>query len=496
MIIYTKGTFEQHIDHLHQVFTALRKANLKIKLKKCHFALPNIHFLGHVVGRDGIKPDPEKIDKVKNFPVPTNLTQLRGALGLFSYYRKFIKDFSRIAKPMLTLLKKDAPFIWGEKQQNAFDRLKEMLIKAPILSYPDFDKPFIIYTDASGIGLGAVLSQIKDDEKEHVIAYASRSLNPAEKNYSVTDQECLAVVWAIKHFQHYLGLKPFTIITDHIALKWLQTSKMPKGRRARWVMELQQYDFSIKHRPGKLNANADALSRTPASDEVEFSCFYMDIANNSENDSDDEMEEVIDTPQKVDKGKRKEETIHFPPCRNCGEFTCNGCYSNDFNVYDFYDYDCSPWTLSDSDETEAGYNMQHIYAQVTPYPNLEQETNDIIVKNVIEKQVIAGQPITRGGSRCTWDCDTENHHVHTYCKACKRNLPYGTTLHDCVIGFTLGKIRPEMNPQYLVNAPWWKEPLAVQQENTHSHYYELPYFNHTLYLSIPIPFDPLIAELD
>jgi hypothetical protein len=219
VIIYTKGNFEQHMDHLHQVFIALEKANLKIKLKKCHFVLPNIHFLGHVVGQDGIKPDPEKIDKVKNFPVPTNLTQLRAALGLFSYYRKFIKDFSKIAKPMLLLLKKDAPFNWNEKQQNAFERLKEMLVKAPILSYPDFNKSFIIYTDASGIGLGAVLSQIKEDEKEHVIAYASRSLNPAEKNYSVTDQECLAVVWAIKHFQHYLGLKPFTIITDHSALK-------------------------------------------------------------------------------------------------------------------------------------------------------------------------------------------------------------------------------------------------------------------------------------
>src|SRR5215469_4907008 len=122
-----------------------------------------------------------------------------------------------------------------------------MLVKAPILTYPDFDKSFIIYTDASGIGLSTVLTQKKADRKEHIIAYASRSLNPAEKNYSVTDQECLAVVWAIKHFQHYLELKPFTIITDHIALKWLQTSKMPKGRRARWVMELQQYDFSIKH---------------------------------------------------------------------------------------------------------------------------------------------------------------------------------------------------------------------------------------------------------
>jgi hypothetical protein len=144
VIIYSKGSFEMHMDHICQVFKAIRNANLKIKLKKCYFCLPNIHFLGHVVGRNGIRPDPEKIIKVKNFPRPTNLTQLRAALGLFSYYRKFIKDFSRIARPMLTLLKKDEPFLWGDKQQIAFDRLKEMLIKAPILSYPDFNRPFII----------------------------------------------------------------------------------------------------------------------------------------------------------------------------------------------------------------------------------------------------------------------------------------------------------------------------------------------------------------
>jgi hypothetical protein len=145
------------MDHICQVFQAIRNANLKIKLKKCYFCLPNIHFLGHVVGRNGIHPDPEKIVKVKNFPRLMNLTQLRAALGLFSYYRKFIKDFSRIARPMLTLLKKDEPFLWGNKQQVAFDQLKEMLVKAPILSYPDFNRPFIIYTDISGIGLGAVL---------------------------------------------------------------------------------------------------------------------------------------------------------------------------------------------------------------------------------------------------------------------------------------------------------------------------------------------------
>src|SRR5204863_5738632 len=137
---------------------------------------PNISFLGHIVGRNGISVDPAKIEKVKDFPMPKDVKGTRAALGLFSYYRKFVKDFSKIAAPLTSLLKKDTPFNWTDKQQTALDRLKECLIKAPILQYPDFEKPFILYTDASGIGLGAVLSQKDDENRERVIAYASRSL--------------------------------------------------------------------------------------------------------------------------------------------------------------------------------------------------------------------------------------------------------------------------------------------------------------------------------
>jgi hypothetical protein len=274
-IIIFSQTYEQHLDHINQVFQALRRAELKIKLKKCYFCLPNISFLGHIVGRNGIQPDPAKIEKIKNFPQPTDLTSLRAALGLFSYYRKFIKDFSRIAKPITELLKKDIPFHWEEKQQTAFERLKQHLTQAPILQYPDFTKGFILYTDASTKGLGAVLSQQQANGKEGVIAYASRSLNKAEENYSITDLECLAIVWAVKYFQHYLCLQPFKIVTDHSALKWLQTCKIPTGRRARWIMDLQQYDFEIQHRPGKSNANADALSRLPPEDGEIHDCFHI-----------------------------------------------------------------------------------------------------------------------------------------------------------------------------------------------------------------------------
>ena len=225
--------------------------------------MPNITFLGHIVGRIGIQLDPFKTEKIKNFPIPTDLTSLRAALGLFSYYRKFIKDFPKIARPLNSLLKKGTPFIWTNDQQQAFDYLKNQLIQAPILQYPDFDKEFIVYTDASGTGLGAVLFQKDENGRERVIAYASRSLNKHEQNYGITDQEGLAVIWAIKHFHHYLCLKHFTVVTDHPALKFLKTSQIPTGRRGRWMMELQQHNFSIIHRPGKNNANADALSRIP-----------------------------------------------------------------------------------------------------------------------------------------------------------------------------------------------------------------------------------------
>src|SRR5262249_24118346 len=158
---------------------------------------------------------PAKVEKIKDFPKPTDVTDVRAALGLFSYYRKFVKNFSKIAAPLTELLKKETPFHWDDEQQNAFDHLKKCLMNAPTLQYPDFERPFVLYTDASGTGLGAVLSQKDDDNKERVIAYASRSLNKAERNYGITDKECLAIIWAVKHFEQYLGLLPFQVVTDH-----------------------------------------------------------------------------------------------------------------------------------------------------------------------------------------------------------------------------------------------------------------------------------------
>jgi hypothetical protein len=229
--------------------------------EKCKFASNELAFLGHIINKDGIQTDPDKIEKVKKFPQPQNLTQLRGFLGLASYYRRFIKDFSKIANPLNKLLKKNTPYRWTNSQQQAFEHLKNCLVSAPILTYPNWDRPFMLFTDASTFALGAVLSQKDTEGNEHVVAYASRSLLPAEKNYFATELECLAVVWAIEKFHQYLHGSRFTLITDHSALCHLFNTATPNGRLARWVMKLQAYDFNTIHRAGKKHSNVDSLSR-------------------------------------------------------------------------------------------------------------------------------------------------------------------------------------------------------------------------------------------
>ncbi|GET59962.1 enzymatic polyprotein, putative [Rhizophagus irregularis DAOM 181602=DAOM 197198] len=259
IMIYSEN-LKDHMEHVEKVLKKLQENNLIIKLKKCRFLERNIEFLGHIVGNDGLRPDDKKIEKIKEMKAPTTVKEVRSFLGLCSYYRKFVKNFSKIARPISDLRKKGIPFIWRREQQEAFEKLKEKLIQYPILQHPDWKKEFLLITDASGKGLGAVLSQKDEKGKEVVIAYASRSLLPAEENYPITELECLGIVWGIQHFHKYLIDRKFKVITDHSALKGLMNAKIPKGKRARWVMELQQYNFEVIHRSGKENTNADALN--------------------------------------------------------------------------------------------------------------------------------------------------------------------------------------------------------------------------------------------
>ena len=258
--IYSRN-FNEHLKHLREVFERLRNANLKLKAKKCHFFKKELEFLGHIISEDGVKPDPDKVSAVKNQPVPNNLKELRQFLGLASYYRKFMEGFARIAAPLNQLMRKDTAYYWTDEQQQAFEKLKQRLIEAPILAHPDFDEPFIIMTDASKIGLGAVLSQKNKDNKEVVIRYASRRTNDAEQNYAATNLECLGVVWAVQYFRKYVAGTLFQIITDHSAITSLMKTKDPRGQVARWITILQEYSFEVIYRPGRIHSNVDTLSR-------------------------------------------------------------------------------------------------------------------------------------------------------------------------------------------------------------------------------------------
>src|SRR6266540_4019663 len=260
-ILVCSNTFEEHLAHLRKVFDKLREANLVIKLKKCKFEQRKIKFLGYTIGIDGLRTDPENIGKIINCSVPTDVTKVRKFMGLCNYYRKFIKDLSKLSKLLRQLLKKDVKFSWGPKEQGIFEKLKKIHMEAPVLLFPNFEKPFVLCTDALLKGLGAVLEQ--EDEKKNLrpVAYASRSLTPAEKNYHTTDLEYLAIIWSVKHFHKYLINKLFKIFTDHSVLKSLQKISELTRKRVRWIIELQQYNYTIEHRSEKKNQNANALSR-------------------------------------------------------------------------------------------------------------------------------------------------------------------------------------------------------------------------------------------
>ena len=228
---------QQHCDHLVNVLNRFRVHNLRMKATKCHFGAKSVCFLGHVVSSKGVHTNPQKIDVVSTLSIPRTIEHVRSFLGLAGYYRRFIPNFATIVAPLMRLTKKGIQFCWGDKQQVAFTHLKELLCTAPVLAYLRLDAPFILQTDASDLGLGAVLTQSDSSGSERVTSYASRALTDREKGYSTTEKEALAIVFATDHFCPYLLGKKFTVITDHSALRWLHSVE-PKERLARWVMHL------------------------------------------------------------------------------------------------------------------------------------------------------------------------------------------------------------------------------------------------------------------
>ena len=257
ILIHSKDE-KSHRCHLQEVFERLTQAGLTLRGRKCCIGMPKVSYLGHVFSATGMSPDPHKIEAILDWPRPTSATTLRQFLGLASYYRRYIQNFADIAAPLHALTQKTTPFLWSHECENAFTTLKSCLTQAPVLAFPCFStdsEQFTVHTDASGVGLGAVLEQ-----GGQVISYASRSLTSPERQYSTMQRECAAVVYALKQFRHYLLGRHFKILTDHAPLQWLSTQKM-EGMLYRWALAIQEYNFDIVYRKGKLNTNADALSR-------------------------------------------------------------------------------------------------------------------------------------------------------------------------------------------------------------------------------------------
>ena len=264
-IIVYSPTVGQHLEDLRVVLERLRAAGLTLKPKKCHMFAGSVKFLGQVISAKGIAPDPDKVKAIASMPAPIDKSGVKAFIGLAGYYRRFVKNFADVVAPLQGMLKNEMPFEWGEAQESAMQAVKAALCAQPLtLAHPDFDKPFVLMTDASGVGIGAVLSQTEEDKKkEGVVEYASRTLTRSEVAWSATEQEALAVKWACEVMRPYVYGVQFTVITDHRALQWVFQNQSNNMRLARWALLLSEYNFKVVHRPGRLNANADGPSRLP-----------------------------------------------------------------------------------------------------------------------------------------------------------------------------------------------------------------------------------------
>ena len=256
-------TFDEHLVRLRLVFEKFRAAGLKVKPRKCQILQKSVTYLGHVFEGGGVAPKPTNCSAVTNMQALASVQEVRRFVGFASYYRRFIKDFATIAAPLHKLTQKKVDFVWTDECQDAFDTLKHRLTTPPILTYPDAHRKFILDTDASDYGIGATLSQIDDQGRERVIAFASRALSKSQRRYSTTRREMYAVVFFMQYFKHYLLGANFTLRTDHKALVWLKSFKDTEGILARWIEKLEPFDFTVVHRKGSQHGNADGLSRFP-----------------------------------------------------------------------------------------------------------------------------------------------------------------------------------------------------------------------------------------
>jgi hypothetical protein len=267
IVIYSKSA-EDHLKHLELIFERLERHGLKVKFSKCQLMQTQIEYLGFLVGKDGLHVNPKKVAAVRNFPTPTDVKAVQAFLGVVGYFRTFIFNFASKARGLYALLRKETPFQWGDEQQKSFEELKQALISAPVLALPNFDKPFILTTDASGYAIAAILTQVSDNGKnEHLISCHSRMLKGAELNYHTLDREIMAVYYGVEQNRSYLWGNKFVIRTDNMAIPYLERNKTSDSRRAiQWFLKLSEYDFTVEHRKGKTIPHADAFSRYPATE--------------------------------------------------------------------------------------------------------------------------------------------------------------------------------------------------------------------------------------
>lgn len=259
-IVVFSTSLQEHMVNLEKVFQRLRESNFKVQMDKSEFLKLETAYLGHIISKDGVKPNPEKIAAIEKYPLPKTPKEIKQFLGLLGYYRKFIPDFARITKPLTQCLKKNRKITFDSDYINCFEKCKTLLTNDPILQYPDFTKEFNLTTDASNVAIGAILSQgpIGSDKP---VCYASRTLNESETHYSTIEKELLAIVWATKYFRPYLFGRKFKVFSDHKPLQWIMNLKEGNSRLTRWRLRLSEYDFTVVYKKGKNNCNADALSR-------------------------------------------------------------------------------------------------------------------------------------------------------------------------------------------------------------------------------------------
>ncbi|CAF2846048.1 unnamed protein product, partial [Rotaria sp. Silwood2] len=280
IIIYSKS-MEEHLHHLEQVLSLLHHANFHLNPTKCEFVQRQIKFLGHMVNEQGITPCPEKVSAINDIPVPNNIKAATSFIKMAEYYRSHIPNFSTLAQPLFDLTKKNAKFVWGDQQQNSFNKIKQLLTSKPLLQFPDSNLPFIIQVDASNYGIGAVLMQ-NTDKGEQPVAYMSQKLNKQQQNWNATEKECFAVVSSIRKWNHYVAGQEFIVRTDHHALCWLNRKYNSNPKLNRWRMALQDYTFKIEHVKGNKNCVADCLSRYPVDSSFDDETEHKSISTQTE----------------------------------------------------------------------------------------------------------------------------------------------------------------------------------------------------------------------